>query len=103
MIFSATLMFIFAPQLMSLFIKDEEVIALGALVLRIQAFGEIGLAGEIRSVNSCEQRIKEAAKLGFEKCVIPYHNYSKLPKYLFNEIEIVPAKNIRQAFEAIMS
>ena len=67
------------------------------------AFGEIGLAGEIRSVNSCEQRIKEAAKLGFEKCVIPYHNYTKLPKYLFNEIEIVPAKNIRQAFEAIMN
>lgn len=67
------------------------------------AFGEIGLAGEIRSVNSCEQRIKEAAKLGFEKCVIPYHNYSKLPKYLFNEIEIVPAKKIRQAFEAIMN
>lgn len=67
------------------------------------AFGEIGLAGEIRSVNCCEQRIKEAAKLGFEKCVIPYHNYSKVPKYLFNEIEIVPAKNIRQAFEAIMN
>ena len=67
------------------------------------AFGEIGLAGEIRSVNCCEQRIKEAAKLGFEKCVIPYHNYSKLPKYIFNEIEIVPAKNIRQAFEAIMN
>ncbi len=67
------------------------------------AFGEIGLAGEIRSVNNCEQRIKEASKLGFEKCVIPYHNYTKLPKYLFNEIEIVPAKNIRQAFEAIMN
>ena len=67
------------------------------------AFGEIGLAGEIRSVNCCEQRIKEAAKLGFERCVIPYHNYSKLPKYLFKEIEIVPAKNIRQAFEAIMN
>lgn len=67
------------------------------------AFGEIGLAGEIRSVNCCEQRIKEAAKLGFEKCIIPYHNYSKLPKYLLNEIEIVPAKNIRQAFEAIMN
>ena len=67
------------------------------------AFGEIGLAGEIRSVNCCEQRIKEAAKLGFEKCVIPYHNCSKLPKYLFNEIEIAPAKNIRQAFEAIMN
>ncbi len=67
------------------------------------AFGEIGLVGEIRSVNCCEQRIKEAAKLGFEKCIIPYHNYTKLPKYLFKEIEIVPAKNIRQAFEAIMN
>ncbi len=44
MIFSAILMFIFAPNLMSLFIKDKEVIELGALVLRIQAFGEIGLA-----------------------------------------------------------
>lgn len=44
MLISATLMFIFAPQLMSLFIKDEDVIALGATVLRIQAFGEIGLA-----------------------------------------------------------
>ncbi len=67
------------------------------------AFGEIGLAGEIRAVNCCEHRIKEAAKLGFEKCVIPYHNYSKLPKYLSNEIEIIPAKNIRQAFEAIIN
>ena len=44
MIFSAVLMFIFAPNLMGLFIKDAQVIALGALVLRIQAFGEIGLA-----------------------------------------------------------
>lgn len=67
------------------------------------AFGEIGLAGEIRAVNCCEQRIKEAAKLGFEKCVIPHHNYSKLPKYLHKEIEIIPAKNIRQAFEAIIN
>ena len=44
MVFSAALMFIFAPNLMGLFIKDAEVIALGAMVLRIQAFGEIGLA-----------------------------------------------------------
>ena len=44
MAFSAVLMFIFAPNLMGLFIKDAKVIALGALVLRIQAFGEIGLA-----------------------------------------------------------
>lgn len=66
------------------------------------AIGEIGLAGEIRAVNSCEQRIIEASKLGFEKCVIPYHNYKKIPKKLLNSIEIIPVNNIRSAFEAIM-
>lgn len=69
----------------------------------ILAFGEIGLAGEIRSVNSCEQRIKEAAKLGFRRCVVPYHNYTKLPKRLLSMIEVVSAKTIRQAFEAVMN
>lgn len=67
------------------------------------AFGEIGLAGEIRSVTCCEQRIKEAAKLGFDRCIIPYHNYPKLPKKLLSEIEVIPAKSIRQAFEAVMN
>ncbi|MCR4593462.1 MAG: DNA repair protein RadA [Clostridiales bacterium] len=68
----------------------------------VLAFGEVGLAGEIRSVSNCEQRIKEAAKLGFKKCIIPYHNFTKLNKALSKEIEIIPAKNIRQAFEAII-
>ncbi|MCH5190781.1 MAG: DNA repair protein RadA [Oscillospiraceae bacterium] len=67
------------------------------------AFGEIGLAGEIRSVTCCEQRIKEAAKLGFERCIIPKHNHSKLPKYLSNDIDIVPVKDIREAFKAVMN
>ena len=38
------------------------------------AFGEIGLGGEIRSVNACSQRIREAARLGFSRCVIPHYN-----------------------------
>lgn len=67
------------------------------------AFGEIGLAGEIRSVTCCDQRIREAKNLGFKKCVIPYHNYKKLRKGAFSDIEIVPAYDIRSAFEAIMS
>lgn len=37
---SATLLFIFAPQLMSIFIEDAQVIAMGAMVLRVQAFAE---------------------------------------------------------------
>lgn len=34
-------------------------------------FGEIGLSGEVRSVSMAEQRIGEAAKLGFTTCILP--------------------------------
>ncbi len=62
-------------------------------------FGEIGLAGEIRTVNNCEQRIRECERLGFKKCIIPKQNVSKLPKNEFTNIEIYGVKNIREAFE----
>ena len=68
----------------------------------VLAFGEIGLGGEIRAVNNCEQRIKEAAKLGFRKCVIPKYNLAKIQKNLNENIEVIGVSNIRQAFDAIM-
>ena len=34
-------------------------------------FGEVGLAGEVRAVSMCEQRVNEAIKLGFENCILP--------------------------------
>ncbi len=68
----------------------------------VLAFGEVGLAGEIRGVSHCEQRIKEAARLGFNKCIIPYANLKNISAALKKEIEIVGVKTIRQAFEAII-
>lgn len=68
----------------------------------VLAFGEIGLAGEIRAVNACEQRIREAAKLGFVKCVVPKYNLTKLNPKLKKEIEIVGVSNVRQAFQEII-
>lgn len=65
------------------------------------AFGEIGLAGEIRAVNNCEQRISEAKRLGFTKCIIPFHNYKSLSKDLKVSVDIVPVRTIRSAFDAI--
>ena len=65
------------------------------------AFGEIGLAGEIRAVNNCEQRISEAQRLGFTRCIIPFHNYKGLSKELKKNVEIIPVRTVRQAFEAI--
>ncbi len=68
----------------------------------VLAFGEVGLAGEIRGVSHCEQRIKEAARLGFNKCIIPQSNMKNISAALKKEIEIVGVKTIRQAFEAII-
>lgn len=65
------------------------------------AFGEIGLAGEIRGVNACEQRIKEAMRLGFKRCVIPIHNARGLSPQLRSEIEIIGVRTIGKAFEVV--
>lgn len=62
------------------------------------AFGEIGLAGEIRSVSFAELRIKEAIRLGFKKCIISEHNLKELPKEFSQRIEIVGVSNIRSAY-----
>lgn len=63
------------------------------------AFGEIGLAGEIRSVSYAEMRIREAIRLGFKKCIISEHNLKELGDGLFKQIEIKGVGNIRRAFE----
>ena len=63
-------------------------------------FGEIGLAGELRSVNHVDQRIGEAARLGFTRCVLPYHSLKNLGASRTQGMEIIGAKNIREAFEA---
>ena len=41
-------------------------------------FGEVGLAGEVRAVNMAEQRVLEAAKLGFKRCILPKVNCRQL-------------------------
>lgn len=64
------------------------------------AIGEIGLGGELRSVSFCEQRIKEAERLGFNRCIIPKHNLKTLSEGFKGNIEIVGAGNVNEAFNA---
>lgn len=59
-------------------------------------FGEIGLAGELRTVSNCEARIKEGARLGFTRCLLPAANASALRSKI-NGITLMPAGNLRQA------
>ena len=63
------------------------------------AFGEIGLAGEIRSVTHAQQRVNEAERLGFKKIIVPAHNLKDIS--VSGDAQIIPVKNVRQAFEAI--
>lgn len=64
----------------------------------ILAFGEIGLAGEIRNVSHVLQRVKEARRLGFRKCIIPKHSLKSVEGV--DGIEIVGAGNLKQAIAA---
>lgn len=48
-------------------------------------FGEIGLTGEIRSVSQAEKRVKEAFRMGFEKCIVPKGNEDSLRKNMDKE------------------
>ncbi len=63
------------------------------------AFGEIGLAGEIRAVSFAEIRIREAIRLGLKKCIIPARNLKEINDDLKRQIEIIGVNNIRKAYQ----
>ena len=62
--------------------------------------GEVGLSGEIRPVSRIEQRILEAAKLGFERIIIPSANTHGLNTKK-SGIEIVPVNKVEEAFKQL--
>ena len=62
--------------------------------------GEVGLSGEIRPVNRIEQRISEAAKLGFKQIIVPRSNMKRLDTSRFG-IEVLPVGKVEEAFRLI--
>ncbi len=67
----------------------------------LAAVGEVGLSGEIRSVNSLNMRLSEIARLGFKRCVIPAHIKDDIKKP--DGLEIISVKNIREAIKATLA
>ncbi len=65
----------------------------------IVAFGEVGLSGEVRAVSAAENRVNEAKKLGFKKCILPYSNMESLKG--IKGIEIVGIRSIQDALDYI--
>ena len=66
----------------------------------LAAIGEIGLAGEIRSVGGLNQRLSEIGRLGFTRCVIPAHIRQEIrcPEGL----QLIRVKNIGEAVGAVL-
>jgi DNA repair protein RadA/Sms len=62
-------------------------------------FGEVGLAGEIRPVQRGQERLREAAKLGFRRAIIPSANR---PKHAIEGIEIVAVRRIDEALDRLI-
>lgn len=66
----------------------------------LAAIGEVGLTGELRSVNAMNQRLSEVRRLGFKKCLIPAKNNQKLTEP--DGLQLIKVKNIREALAAIL-
>lgn len=61
-------------------------------------FGEVGLAGEVRPVPRGQERLREAAKLGFKRAVVPQANVPKGRADIVG-LEIVPVRRLEEALE----
>ena len=62
-------------------------------------FGEVGLSGEVRAVSLAEQRVHEAAKLGFESCILPQVCMGKMKQV--DGIALYGVRNVREAIGLI--
>ena len=64
----------------------------------LMVFGEVGLSGEIRPVPNGQERIREAAKHGFKRAIVPKGN---VPKEPLSGIQVVPVTKLSEALEAL--
>lgn len=66
----------------------------------LAALGEVGLSGEIRSVNLLNQRLSEIARLGFKRCVIPAHVRGDVHE--LKGLTLIPVKSVGEAVAAVL-
>ncbi|MCI6348383.1 MAG: DNA repair protein RadA [Negativibacillus massiliensis] len=65
------------------------------------AFGEIGLAGEMRAVNRVLVRVKEAQRLGFKRCILPKQCIAAISAEV--DIQLIGVSTLSQALSAAMA
>lgn len=68
----------------------------GLLVL-----GEVGLGGEVRAISQAELRIREAAKMGFKRCLLPDRNLAKVDP--IDGIEFIGITEVGEALDVVLA
>jgi DNA repair protein RadA/Sms len=61
--------------------------------------GEVGLAGEVRGITQPEMRVREAAKLGFSRCLLPAGNLNQVK---IKGMELVGIRSVEEALERLL-
>ncbi len=64
-------------------------------------FGEVGLGGEVRAVGQGEARLRESAKMGFQRCLLPERNLVKLPP--MDALELIGVAEVGEALDAVLA
>ncbi|HSM90437.1 MAG TPA: magnesium chelatase domain-containing protein, partial [Desulfobacterales bacterium] len=66
---------------------------------RTIVIGEVGLTGEVRAIGQAEQRILEARKMGFNRCILPQSNLKRLADA--EDIQVTGVRSVAEAVEAL--
>jgi DNA repair protein RadA/Sms len=72
------------------------------LIDRTVAIGEVGLLGELRAVSGLERRLREAARLGFRRAIVPRTSRGGLPVPAVAGVEVLAATSLREAIDAAL-
>ncbi len=65
--------------------------------------GEVGLGGEVRGISRIENRIKEASRMGFTRCLVPKSSVKGLPTELTKDIHIKGIQDVEEAIDVLLS
>jgi DNA repair protein RadA/Sms len=74
-----------------------------AIPMTTALFGEVGLAGEVRGIPQAPLRVREAAQMGFERCVMPAANVDSADRPAAGGCELVGVRTVREALEQLLA
>ena len=66
-------------------------------------FGEVGLAGEVRGTTQALLRVREAAQMGFRRCIMPEANIDPADRAQTGECELVGVRTVGEALDALLT